>query len=177
MALVDGDYIVVRDQIIATFNADTGSGGLKEDLGGGVTSVLLIEGELRSEPRLYKKHEIPAIAISVGDKDEKEQGHMILKSFAVICSIFHRGLDEESVITKAKKITHRAEKVIRDQDRLGVTAFIDLSAVDGWEETVDIKNIRTSIVHGKMTLEKKQQDFAAIGTIEFVLEIGTCFAN
>ena len=113
MSLADGDYIEVRDHIVTALNADTGSGGLREESD---PPVKLIEAELRNEPRLYLDHEIPSIAVTILGKDERVTSGASVRLWRIGLFVYCRGLDSEAEIERAMRIAARVDKVLRAEN-------------------------------------------------------------
>jgi hypothetical protein len=113
MSLADGDYIEVRDHIVTALNADTGSGGLREESD---PPVKLIEAELRNEPRLYLDHEIPSIAVTILGKDERVTSGASVQLWRIGLFVYCRGLDSEAEIERAMRIAARVDKVLRAEN-------------------------------------------------------------
>ena len=113
MSLANGDYIEVRDHIVAALEADSGDGGLRDESD---PPVKLIEAELRNEPRLYMDHEIPAIAVAILGKDERASSGASVRLWRVGLFAYCRGLDSEAEIERAMRIAARIDKVLRDEN-------------------------------------------------------------
>ncbi len=127
MPLADGDYIKVRNHLVAALDADDGGGGLRDASG---PPVKLIEAELRGEPRDYLDHEVPAIAVTVLGKNERYASGALIRTFRAGIVAYCRGLDSETEIERAMRIAARAEKVLREENapdkQLGnLPAYID----------------------------------------------------
>ncbi len=113
MTLADGDYIAVRDHVVTALEADTGSGGLRE---GADPPVKIIEAELRGEPRAYRDHEAPAVAVTILGKSERAASGSFIRTWRVGLFVYCRGLDSEAEIERAMRIASRIEKVLREEN-------------------------------------------------------------
>lgn len=167
MSLADGDYITVQDKIVAAINADTGSGGLRET---GDPPVKLVEAELRSEPRVYRDHEVPAIAVVVTGKDETIDASGPVRRYGISFYIYCRGLDSESEIAQCQRIAHRMEELFREENatdrQLG-----DLPGSLSWSNgNMNIEPTRTEFITGDEA-PRGQKTYAAAGIVEASLEI------
>jgi len=114
MALADGDYLQVREKVLATLQADTGAGGLRE---GDEPPVKTLEARLRDEPGFYGRHEVPALVVTVAGKSESASPNLrnpqktFELSFRIICLGGDRGVELET----CQKIAHRLEQLCREQ--------------------------------------------------------------
>ncbi len=116
MALAKGDYIILAEKIVEALKADTDQGGLCEL---GNPAVKTIEPKIRRESKLYSKYELPLIGIEVVRKKElpSPNAKVFDKVFEVEFLILCRGGDREAEAERAKKIAHRLEKVLIEQNQ------------------------------------------------------------
>jgi len=190
MALVDGDYVSLQNRIIATFLADTGAGGLFEDLsdpfpashGGGTRrSVNTIEAETRGDSSQYSDAELPVIAVVFDDR-EGESGddnnpRTFEKRFTFRALCLVRSLDEEEAGVTAGKIAHRLEKVIREQNAAVKIFNIVPTDVDGMDAgaAVTVELTGTGIDREDETTDDKTIGRHAAAVVEFTLGVAVGF--
>ena len=116
MALADGDYLQVREKVLATLLADADPGGLRE---GSDPPVKTLEARLRDEPGFYGRHEVPALVVTVAGKREgaspnlRNPQKIFELSFRIICL----GGDRSLELDACQRIAHRLEQVCREQTR------------------------------------------------------------
>ena len=167
MSLADGEYIEVRDHITAALQADTGEGGLCEPAD---PAVKLIEAELRSEPRLYMDHEIPAIAVTILSKEERASSGASVRVFRVGLFVYCRGLDSEVEIQRAMRIAARVERVLRSEnnpDRL----LGDLPAsIEGSLGTLIVSPRRAEFLMGDEA-RRGQPRYSVVAALEAEIEL------
>lgn len=110
----EGDYINTEKKVVATLQADTGSGGLNET---GNPMVKLIERGVKDAPNDYGKFELPAIGVYAIKKREiqDENEETIEKIFEMLFVIVERTGDIPEGEDTVKKIMARLETVIREQ--------------------------------------------------------------
>ena len=115
MVLSDGDYLKVAEKIVDTLLTDTGSGGLRE---GPNPPVKTIEPRIRREAKLYSKYELPLIGVEVAKKREETSpsSRIIDKVFELEFLILCRGGDRELESDRARKISSRLEKLLKEQN-------------------------------------------------------------
>lgn len=175
--LADGDYLVVKNAFLNTLIADDSSGGLYHDTGGGVRNVRTIETELKSEPALYWKSQLPVIAISLANSSERKASNEIFKIFHVDFLVFTRGLDLDAIVDENEKIISRLIALLHDEDAkgptmLGATIFDETTGVDGNQGNAEIKIKSSVVVAGKI---KDQQEYGIIGDVAVDLDVLCCF--
>jgi len=115
MSLEQGDYLIVAEKIVQTLLSDTAPGGLCEENN---PAVKTIEPRIRKESKLYSKYELPLIGVEVVGKREEPapSSQLIDKIFELEFLILCRGGDREAEAERAKKIAHRLEKVLMEQN-------------------------------------------------------------
>ena len=167
MSLTDGDYIAVRDSVVTALDADTGAGGLKE---GADPPVKVIESELRAEPRAYRDHEVPAVAVTILGKNERASSGATLRIFRIGLFVYCRGLDSESEIERAMKIANRIEKVLRDEN-LPDRQFGNLpDSIDGALGALTVMPHRAEFLWGDEG-RRGQPRYAVFASIEAEIEL------
>lgn len=167
MTLAEGDYITVRDKITAALEADTGSGGLRETRD---PPVKLIESELRNEPRMYRDHEVPAIAVTILGKDERVYSGAAVRSWRIGLYVYCRGLDSEAEIERAMKIAARVDKVMRDQNDPDAQLGDMPASIDGALGAVVVTPDRAEFLQGDEG-RRGQPRYAVVAAIEADIEM------
>jgi len=116
MTLADGDYLRLKEKVLATLQADTGPGGLRE---GSDPPVKTLEARLRDEPGFYGKHEVPALVVTIAGKREGIAPNLRnpLKTFELQFRIICLGGDRNLPLDACQKIAHRLEVLCREQTR------------------------------------------------------------
>ena len=116
MNLANGDYLEIEAKLLATINADTGSGGLMET---GDEAVKSVRADIGDSPENFAKQELPAINCGVGPKVDEIQGNdkTTCKIFSVGFIVADRGGDRILAEANVKKIAARLEDLIREQTR------------------------------------------------------------
>ena len=169
MALSDGDYISCQSKVVEALLADTGSGGLRET---GAEPVKTIEAELRSEPRAYRDHEVPAIAVCILSKEDRHEGTTTLKVFRLGFFIYCRGLDLEAEVATCQKIAHRLEVVLDDENLPGKQFGSLPSLIEGAQGALTSEVRRTEFLQGGQ-VERGQKTYGVMGLVESDISIPT----
>lgn len=167
MSLADGDYIIILSHVLAAINADTGSGGLKEAADPPVKTV---ESEIRHEPRVYRDHEAPAIAVVVKSKEERRDAGAAVRNYRLAMRIYCRGLDAEVEIARCRRIAGRLEALLREEN----SPARQLAALPG-SLTWSIGSLELTPSHTEFTTGEEarqgQMRYAVVGVVEVDLSI------
>jgi len=167
MSLPDGDYISIQDHLAAAIEADTGPGGLREETDPAVKTV---EAQLRKEPRAYRDHEVPAIAVVVMGKEERREAGASVRNYRLAMYVYCRGLDVQAEIALCQRISSRLEDLLREENQpdrmLG-----DLPGALAWSaESLILTPSHTEFLTGEEA-HRGQPQYAVLGLVEADLEI------
>jgi hypothetical protein len=113
MALADGYYLAVANAVADTLSADTASDGLNSATN---PPVKLITTELKSEPKKYERHQLPALLVTVDRKREQKAGKLTALAFKGEIIVYCRGLTPAEESARVKKIVARTEAILRQQN-------------------------------------------------------------
>jgi len=168
-------YEILTDAIVATLLADTGAGGLREPVPDDGEPVKLIEAELRGEDEVYKRDEIPAIAIIPTGKTQDAAPVQQERIFAYTAWVYIRGHDKKTCKQHIQRIASRVEFLINEQwnaDNLlgSVEKQLEGSSAPG---SLTTAIINTKLGFGKFDKEAKGGDslgkWLALGVIDFTV--------
>ena len=169
MALAQGDYLAVRDQVLAALLADTGPGGLCE---AGEPPVKTIEARLRDEPGFYGRHEVPALVVTVAGKREGLSPNFRnpVKTFELVVRIVCVGGDRDLELTRCQKIAHRLEQLCREQSRTDLQFQNLPQAIDQAEGALLVFLTRTAFTAATRP-EKSTGRYSVEGAVEMEIQI------
>ena len=169
MALADGDYLQVREKVLATLLADTGSGGLRE---AGDPPVKTLDARLRDEPGFYGRHEVPALVVTVAGKREGASPNLrnpektYELSFRIICVGGDRSLELET----CQRVAHRLEQVCREQTRTD-QQFQGLPRVIDQAEGALICSLTRTAFNAASRPEKSTGRYTVEGIVEAEIQV------
>lgn len=169
MALADGDYLLVRDKVLATLQADTGPGGLRS---ADDPPVKTLESRLRDEPGFYGRHEVPAVVVTIVGKREGAVANFRnpVKIFELRFHIICVGGDRHREVEQCQKIAYRLEELCREQTRTE-RQFSGLPQVlESAEGALLCSLIRTSFTAATRP-EKNTGRYAVEGIVEAEVQI------
>ena len=169
MSLAEGDHNDVLDAVVSAIEADTGTGGLFESPD---PPVKLVEIELRNEPRAYRDHEAPAIAVTLIGKDERREGGAAIRTYRLAIYVYCRGADSGVESTRCRKIVSRLEQVIRDENDSS-RQFQGLPQSSSWAlGALNVAPVRAEFFTGEEA-RRGQTVYAVLGLVEAEIEIPT----
>lgn len=177
MSLLDNtsEYEIMTNAIVATFNADTGTDGLREAVPVEGEPVKLIEAELRGEDEPYKRGEIPAIAIVPTGKTQDPAPVQQQKTFALTAWVYIRGHDKKTCKLHLQRIASRVETLIEEQwNHDNLFQFVERSL----KGSAEPGSLTTAIIDTKLGFGKFNEDakggitlgkWLALGIIDFTV--------
>jgi len=169
MALLDGDYLQVKDKVLATLLADTDPGGLREE---GDPPVKTLEARLRDEPGFYGRHEVPAVVVTVSGKREGASPNLRnpQKTFELRFRIICLGGDRNLELETCQKIAHRLEQLCREQTRTD-QQFQGLPLAIDQAEGALLCSLTRTVFNATSRPEKSTGRYTVEGIVEAEIQI------
>lgn len=160
--MADNWYNLIETQIVHTLNAHTW-------LGTAGTTVVTREAKLRSGPRSYLDHELPAIAVKCFHKRQEHITHEEFdKFYSFVAFILHRGGALDSVVDTVQKIASNLE----DELGLHYGGTNDLSGL-GTHADIHGGPIVTVGATEFIYTQETEASFTVLATVDGVVNIVT----